>query len=194
MTKGILRKLRKDSKGFTLIELMIVVAIIGILAAIAIPNFLRFQLKSKTAEAKTNIGAIKITQEAWKAENDFYANCVANPVAVTATGAKQAWVLGGATTGWPEVGYQPSSTVYYQYQVATGGVANTAIVGGIAIGSAGTEMAIGAVSDLDADKANGEFGYATDTNNTGAPIVTNANNGTNITRVGTVEDLTPGVF
>ena len=46
------------SKGFTLIELMIVVAIIGILAAIAIPNFSKFQARAKQSEAKANLKAI----------------------------------------------------------------------------------------------------------------------------------------
>ncbi len=59
-------------KGFTLIELMIVVAIIGILAAIAIPNFLKYQAKSKQSEAKTNLGAIGTSAEAWRAEHDTY--------------------------------------------------------------------------------------------------------------------------
>ena len=50
--------MKKLSRGFTLIELMIVVAIIGILAAIAIPNFLSFQARARQSETKTNLKAI----------------------------------------------------------------------------------------------------------------------------------------
>ena len=68
-----LLRLRKKTKGFTLIELMIVVAIIGILAAIAIPNFLRYQAKSKQSEAKANLGAIFTSEVSYKSEKDNYA-------------------------------------------------------------------------------------------------------------------------
>jgi prepilin-type N-terminal cleavage/methylation domain-containing protein len=50
--------MKKTDKGFTLIELMIVVAIIGILAAVAIPGFMQYIKNSKTTEAKTNLNAI----------------------------------------------------------------------------------------------------------------------------------------
>jgi type IV pilus assembly protein PilA len=62
----------KNKKGFTLIELMIVVAIIGILAAIAIPNFLKFQAKSKQSEAKTNLKAIFTAQTSYFGEQNTF--------------------------------------------------------------------------------------------------------------------------
>jgi len=60
------RRLSKQS-GFTLVELMIVVAIVGILAAVAIPNFLTYQARARQAEAKTILGGLFVA-----ATSDFY--------------------------------------------------------------------------------------------------------------------------
>src|ERR1700694_437320 len=64
--------MKKLMKGFTLIELMIVVAIIGILAAIAIPNFIKFQARSKQSEAKANMKAMFTAEKAFFQEKDRY--------------------------------------------------------------------------------------------------------------------------
>ncbi len=71
-----IKLIKKKDKGFTLIELMIVVAIIGILAAIAIPNFMRYQAKSKQSEAKGNLGSIYTSEITYNAENDAYTGTI----------------------------------------------------------------------------------------------------------------------
>ena len=58
--------------AFTLIELLIVVAIIGILAAIAVPNFLNAQLRSKIAKAESEMRSIATALESYRLDNNIY--------------------------------------------------------------------------------------------------------------------------
>jgi len=105
--------LRRRSKGFTLIELMIVVAIIAILAAIAIPQYKKFQLKAKTSEAKTNLDAIRTCEEAYAAENDYYVVAPAAPTGNPGS-TKKAWTT---NNGFDSLGFAPAGQVYYQYGI-----------------------------------------------------------------------------
>ncbi|MGQ0696412.1 MAG: type IV pilin protein, partial [Nitrospiraceae bacterium] len=93
------RAFRKQ-EGFTLIELMIVVAIIGILAAIAIPNFMEYQRKSRASEAKTNTTSIKTAQLTFQGERGCFADAPAMPAAIP--------LAGGASLPWPVVQFTPS--------------------------------------------------------------------------------------
>jgi type IV pilus assembly protein PilA len=65
---------KQSEKGFTLVELLVVIIIIGILTAIAIPNFLNQTAKAKQTEAKQNIGMINRVQSIHRAQNDQFAN------------------------------------------------------------------------------------------------------------------------
>jgi prepilin-type N-terminal cleavage/methylation domain-containing protein len=83
----------KKNTGFTLIELLIVVAIIAILAAIAIPNFLAAQVRSKVSRVKSNMRTAATAIESYKVDTNEYPciggsnvssglpNCVSTPIA-----------------------------------------------------------------------------------------------------------------
>ena len=136
----------KARKGFTLIELMIVVAIIGILAAIAIPNFLRFQLKSKTSEGKVNLAAIRTAEESYLAEFGRYVPAPSSPQAAgTPPGvAKVAWPA--APVGFSTIGWGPEGDVFFNY--------------GIGTDAAFTGYTASAEADLDGDLVVQQWGYA----------------------------------
>ena len=89
-----------NQKGFSLTELMIVVAIIGILATLAIPKFLQYQAKAKQTEAKTNLVALHTAEIAYFAENNGYIDDF-NAIGFGVSGASQRYYyeLGSANLG-----------------------------------------------------------------------------------------------
>lgn len=67
----------KTQAGFSLIELMIVVAIIGILATVAIPNFSKFQAKARASESRSQLAALFSAEKAFQAEwNSYYSDLI----------------------------------------------------------------------------------------------------------------------
>ncbi|HUK66158.1 MAG TPA: prepilin-type N-terminal cleavage/methylation domain-containing protein [Anaeromyxobacteraceae bacterium] len=155
--------MKKASKGFTLIELMIVVAIIGILAAIAIPNFLRYQLRSKFSELKTNVEAIYKSEASLQASErvlclnamtGLYSDITqvpagtpgANKIVWQSTDLVAAsaidWLVQGATYG------VYSATTAGKPTPPTGQVAACAAP----LGNLGAAVTIAAASDIDADQ------------------------------------------
>jgi type IV pilus assembly protein PilA len=64
---------KQSEKGFTLVELLVVIIIIGILTAIALPNFLNQSAKGKQTEAKQNVTLVNKTQNAFRLENSSFA-------------------------------------------------------------------------------------------------------------------------
>ncbi|MCP5044891.1 MAG: prepilin-type N-terminal cleavage/methylation domain-containing protein [bacterium] len=147
--------LGKSRKGFTLIELMIVVAIIGILAAIAIPNFIRFQLKAKTSEGKVNVAAIRTAEEAYFSEFGTYIAGAVSPAANGGTAKTNFNDVGGFGT----IGWAPEGQVYFNYEVVISTSATAYVAdAGADIDGNGTDQAWGYVHPAPGGTEVGEDG------------------------------------
>ena len=95
---------RRDSaRGFTLIELMIVVAIAAILGAVALPSFLEQVRKSRRADAITSLNKIAQAQERWRANNATYGTLTNVSVANPTSGYYTLAVSGTSGTGYTAV-------------------------------------------------------------------------------------------
>ena len=126
-------------KGFSLVELMIVVAIIGILASIAIPNFVEMQYRAKRSELPSNVDGIKTAEVAYDAAFDTFINEATFRPATSVSKVQVAWTTG---SGFDTLGWSPDGKVRGMYKVAT---------------TSSTDFTVTGESDVDGDSSNSQY-------------------------------------
>ena len=134
-------------RRFTLVELMIVVALIMILAAIAVPQFQSMQLKAKRGELAGNLRGIFDAQRAYYAAHDTMLTVSQKPVLTSVLGKQfNSWVTG---TAFDSMGWAPDGQVRGTYWAVTGGSMAVCPAVGASVWQGGAEGAI----DVDDDNA-----------------------------------------
>ncbi len=149
--------------GFTLIELMLVVSLIGVLSAIAIPNFLSYQARSRRSEAYVNLGAVSRLQSTYHAERGEFFEAGAWPDFGPYGGLgtqKMTWDA-ASEIAYEDLGWRPEGQVFYTYDTNTGATPCTC----------STCFTASAFGDVDADNLNSAVMYVhPQTDETGAVI------------------------
>lgn len=139
-----------DDKGFSLIELMVVVATLGIVAAIAVPNFLRYQAQSRQAEAKTNLAGIFASEIAFFGENSRYSSF--SEIGFSLAGSANRYTY--RTMGTTVAGGVVSAGAVETLNAGVGTITPdnlTAAAGGAGAASSGTGFTATATANLDND-------------------------------------------
>jgi len=187
----------KPSKhGYTLIELLITVAIIGVLAAIALPQFTFYRSKAKSSEVKTILGNILLCENTFYASYDNYANVpIMNPNVVQPNVYRRPWenrpcpplcsrLTPAACTEFACFGVAPTGTLLYSYAARAFGAPSQ------------IEFALGALGDNDGDLVQGS--YSIQSANAGGSAVGLNTDGISACLVGIPKDelvdCRPGAF
>ena len=130
-----MKTLLKRQDGFTLVELMVVVAIIGLLSAVAVPNFKKYQAKAKVSEAKLQLSAAYTAETSFFSDYNLYANCLSymgfDPAPEV---ANRYYAIGFDSTG----SANPADNTPQWDAAENSGLSNAACPGGAAGGGAGT--------------------------------------------------------
>jgi len=123
------RRASRRKSGFTLIELMVAVALIGILAATAVTSFQLYQLRSKRSEAKVNLAALRTSQLAYFHEAGSFVRALQSPgLAGHPTYFKANWKLGDGFfpnpgeppgDGFQHLGWEPEGPTFFDYDTNT---------------------------------------------------------------------------